>query len=69
MSARTTPRGDRRRMIAALVAVPFAGPMIYLIARVGGDLQNARETVAGGLLWAPLGRTLLLGGAAAPGPA
>ncbi len=54
-------------MIAALVAVPFAGPMIYLIARVGGDLQNARETVAGGLLWAPLGRTLLLGGAAALG--
>ncbi len=59
MSARTTRRGVRRRMIAALVAVPFAAPMVYLVTRVGGDLSGAGRTVADGLLWGPLTSELL----------
>lgn len=66
MSARGSSPG-RRRTTAVLVALPFLAPMVYLGWRLASAPGAAGDVLGGGLLWGPLGRTLLLGAAAALG--
>jgi iron(III) transport system permease protein len=61
-----TGRADRGRppwalaVLACLVAVPFAGPVVYLAIEVGGTGADALDIVTAQSTLEPLGRTLLL---------